>query len=280
MNDLRRELAPIAAEAWQAIDDEAKKTLKVTLAARRIVDFAGPLGWSASAVGLGRAGALSEPPNEGVQAALREVQPLVEFRAPFELSRSELDAIARGAKDADLQPVRAAARAIAIAEDRAVFHGYGEAAIQGICAAAAGATLAITDEYLQYPGVVANALARLRSTGVDGPYAIALGPRCYTGLTQTATAAGYPVMRHVQQLVDGPIIWAPGIDGAVVVTLRGGDFELTVGRDLSIGYLDHTASKVSLYIEESFTFRVLDPAAAVPLSYGAAAAGDAARARW
>src|SRR5262245_13670904 len=106
MNDLRRELAPITSEAWEAIDDEAKKALKLILAARRIVDFTGPLGWSVSAVSLGRTGALSDSPNEGVEAGLREVQPLVEFRTPFELSRTELDSITRGAKDPDLNPVR------------------------------------------------------------------------------------------------------------------------------------------------------------------------------
>lgn len=270
MNDLRRELAPIPGQAWEAIDGEARKALKLTLAARRIVDFKGPLGWDASAVGWGRVTDLSKRPGEGVQAALRRVLPLVEFRAPFELARSEFDAIARGAADPDLDAVRLAARAIALAEDRAVFHGYEPGGIVGICNAAAGATLPLTDDFQKYPGVVAGALGRLRMAGVDGPYAIALGPRCYTGLTQTTTPAGFPVIQHVEKLVDGPIVWAPGVDGAAVVSLRGGDFELTVGRDLSVGYEDHTAKTVSLYIEESFTFRVLSAEAAVPLSYAAA----------
>jgi uncharacterized linocin/CFP29 family protein len=66
-------------------------------------------------------------------------------------------------------------------------------------------------------------------------------------------------------MLDGPVIWAPGVDGAVVTSLRGGDFELTVGRDFSIGYLSHDVDKVQLYLEESFTFRILAPEAAVPL---------------
>ena len=106
---------------------------------------------------------------------------------------------------------------------------------------------------------------------MQGPYAIALGPRCYTGLTRTTTEAGFPVIQHVERLLDGPVIWAPGVDGAVVLSLRGGDFELTVGRDLSVGYRGHTASTVEFYIEESLTFRMLAEEAAVPLVYGAAA---------
>ncbi|MDX1575814.1 MAG: family 1 encapsulin nanocompartment shell protein [Kiloniellales bacterium] len=270
MNDLRRELAPISSEAWAEIDEEAKTTLKTTLAGRKIVDFEGPLGWDRSAVGLGRTEALSTPPGDGVAAAVRTVQPLVEFRASFELSRSELEAVARGAEDADLQPVKEAARAIAMAEDRAVFHGYESGRIVGICEAARGEALTITEDYERYPGVVANALAKLRTSGVDGPYAIALGPKCYTGLTRTTSSGGYPVIQHVQRLIDGPVIWAPAVDGAAVVSLRGGDFELAVGRDLAVGYQSHSATTVELYIEESFTFRVLADEAAVPLVYAAA----------
>lgn len=268
MNDLRRELAPITSGAWEAIDDEAKTTLRPILAGRQMVDFEGPLGWDRSAVGLGRIEPLSKGPRDGVAAALRRVQPLVEFRAAFTLERSELDALARGAKDADLDPVRHAARAIAMAEDGAVFHGYAAGGIEGIGQASGDRALTLSEDYEAYPGIVASALANLRTAGVAGPYAIALGPRCYTGLTQTVSRGGYPVIHHVQKLLDGPVIWAPAVDGAVVVSLRGGDFELVVGRDLSIGYQSHTAQKVELYIEESFTFRVLAPEAAVPLVYG------------
>jgi uncharacterized linocin/CFP29 family protein len=273
MDDLHRNLAPITSAAWEMIDEQARSTLKRTLAARRLVDFVGPLGWSHSAISTGRVRPLTERPHERVEAATRIVQPLVEFRVNFELNRAELDGVARGAKDPDLDPVREAALAIAKAEDRAIFHGYAAAGITGIAEAADSGPLTVTEDYEHYPAVVARATGILRAAGVEGPYAIALGPRCYAGLTQTATAAGYPVIKHVERLVDKPVIWAPGVDGAVVVSLRGGDFELTVGRDLSIGYHDHDATTVSLYIEESFTFRVLGPEAAVPLSYDRPAAG-------
>jgi uncharacterized linocin/CFP29 family protein len=101
---------------------------------------------------------------------------------------------------------------------------------------------------------------------VDGPYAIALGPRCYTGLTRTRDA-GYPVIEHVRRLLDGPIVWAPTADGALILSLRGGDFQLSVGQDFSIGYLEHTAASVWLYLQESFTFRVNTPEASIPLRY-------------
>ena len=268
MNDLLRERAPLSSEAWSAIDEEARRTLKTLLAARRLVDFRGPLGWPAGSIETGRTEKLSPPLQEGVASRIRVVQPLTEIRVVFELSREELEAIGRGAQDPNLDPVRDAARAAAIAEDRAIFQGYAPAGIRGIFPAAADRSLSIPSSFDAYPDVVSEATHRLRSAGVGGPYGIALGPRCYAGLTRS-TQRGYPIINHVRAMVDGPIVWAPAADGAVVLSLRGGDFELTVGQDFSIGYLDHTGTSVLLYLQESFTFRVLAPEAAVPLVYPA-----------
>jgi uncharacterized linocin/CFP29 family protein len=265
MNPLLRELAPIPAAAWDEIDGEAKRTLKAMLAARKLVDFEGPLGWQASAVNLGRIASIGAP-RKGVEARLREVLPLVELRVPFAMARDDIDAIARGAKDANLDPVRAAAREAALAEDHAVFHGFGAARIGGIVEAAAAGRCGITQDYQAYLGVVAEALQKLRDRGVGGPYAIALGPRCYTGLGKTLLG-GFPVLEQLRQLVDGPIVSAPAVNGAVVLSTRGGDFELTIGQDFSIGYVDHDAQAVRLCLVESMTFRVLTPEAAVPLAY-------------
>jgi uncharacterized linocin/CFP29 family protein len=267
MIDLLRRLGPVSDEAWTAIDDEARQTLKRFLGARRLVDFHGPKGWSFSAIDLGRVEKLSKPPRDNVEGSLRQVQPLVELRTEFTLLRSEIEVIDRGGPDPDLDPVREAARAIALAEDRAIFHGYSPAGIRGINERPMAECTPITDDYEKYPRAVAEALNRLRNEGIDGPYAIALGPRCYKGLTETVSRGGYPVIDHVRKLVDGPIVWAPGMDGATVLSTRGGDFELFVGRDFSIGYQTHDATSVSLYLIESFTFRLVTPQAAVPLVY-------------
>jgi uncharacterized linocin/CFP29 family protein len=267
MKDLFRRLAPITDTAWAAIDEEARQTLKRFLAARRLVDFQGPLGWAFSAVDIGRVKRIEQSPGEGVGASLREVQPLVELRMDFTLQRSEVEVIDRGGKDPDLDPVREASRTIAIAEDHSIFHGYAAGGIEGINERGPGHCLTISDDYEKYPEAVAEALNKLRNAGIDGPYAIALGPRCYAGLTETTSRGGYPVIEHVRHLVDGPIVWAPAVDGACVLSVRGGDFELTVGRDFSIGYRSHDATTVSLYVVESFTFRRITPEAAVPLIY-------------
>jgi uncharacterized linocin/CFP29 family protein len=267
VNGLFRELAPISEAAWSEIDKEAKRTLKTTLGARRVVDFSGPLGWDVAAINTGRLEPLASPWASGqVEARRRRALSLIELRVTFDLKRAELEAVDRGAPAPDLDPLIEAAEAIAKAENHAVFHGFPAAGITGICEVA-GAPLPLSGDYEAYPAAVAAAIGRLRDGGVDGPYAIALSERCYTGLTET-TKSGYPVIEHVRRLLDGPIVWTPGLQGAAVLSMRGGDFELSVGQDLSIGYLEHDASHVRLYIQESLTFRVLSPQAAVPLSYG------------
>jgi uncharacterized linocin/CFP29 family protein len=236
------------------------------LGARRVVDFKGPMGWQSSDVELGRAEPIASPSGgKDVQARLRRIQPLVELRIPFSVSRTELDAIDRGARDPDLDAVTAAAREIAIAEDRSIFHGYQAAHITGICQARRGVSVPLGSSHADYPGAVSTALTRLRDEGVEGPFAVVLNEQLYKDLA-SRTDGGYPILSHVQRLIDGEIVWAPGLDGGLVISLRGGDFELSVGQDFSIGYLSHDTEKVNLYIEESFTFLVLTKQAAIPLT--------------
>jgi uncharacterized linocin/CFP29 family protein len=266
MDHLHRELAPVSSEAWSEIESEASRTLRHFLTARKVVDFAGPKGWEHSAEPTGRADSVKTPTGD-VEAHVRRVQPLVELRAPFTLPRAELAAIERGARDADLDPVRDAARELAITEDGAVFEGYAAGSIAGIGECSPYDAIPITKNYSDYPSLVARAIALLEGNGVGGPYALALGPRCYTGVIETTEHGGYPLLQHLRLILDGPALWAPAVDGAIVLSTRGGDFELVVGQDVSIGYLSHDAAKVSLYLEESITFRVLSPEAAVPLRY-------------
>jgi uncharacterized linocin/CFP29 family protein len=267
VNHLLRDLAPVSDAAWAEIETEAKRALENFLAARRLVDFTGPHGWTYSASTLGSVQSLADAPTDGVEAAIRQVQPVVELRAPFTLARAELDAIDRGHKSPDLGPVVDAARAIAEAEDRAVFHGYAAASISGIADASPHDAVVLGESFGQYPTWVATAVARLRDAGVEGPYGIALGPRCYSGILETTEDGGYPVLERLRLILDGPVVYAPAVDGAVVLSMRGEDFELSCGEDVSIGFDRASAESVDLYLEESFAFHAHSPEAAVALRY-------------
>jgi uncharacterized linocin/CFP29 family protein len=262
---LNRDLAPISECAWQRIEQEAKEVLQLHLAARRLVDFEGPLGWEHSAVDLGRVEPVRGFARSGASFRRRVVRPLAELRVSFELDRMELERIDRGASSVDLDPLRDAARIFAAAEDSALFDGHEDAGIPGLIASAANPGVALPADPALLPLAVGEALEQLRQAGVGGPYSVALGPAPFTALSRTVGAGGYPVMKHLNQMIDRPVVWAPSLSGGVAVSLRGGDFKLICGRDAAIGYLSHDEKTVSLYFEESFSAELNGPEAAVPL---------------
>jgi uncharacterized linocin/CFP29 family protein len=264
MNNLHRELAPISDAAWAQIEEEASRTLKRYLAGRRVVDVHGPAGTGLSAVGTGHLRTIAAP-GDGILARQRVVKPLVELRVPFDLDRQAADDVDRGAEDSDWQPVKDAAKQIAFAEDRAIFDGYSAADVGGIREWTSNPVMTLPAAVIDYPDAIARALSQLRLVGVNGPYSVLLGADAYTALAETSDH-GYPVLEHVRKLVKDDIIWAPAIEGAFVLSTRGGDFDLHLGQDVSIGYLSHTDSVVRLYLQETFTFLLLTAEAAVALS--------------
>src|SRR6266700_3784937 len=230
MNNLHRELAPISDAAWADIEQEARRTFEQHVAAR----------------------------------------PLVRLRVPFTVSRDDVDAVERGAQDADWQPVKDAAKKIAFAEDRAVFEGYPAAGITGIRQSTSNPALTLPGEARDYPNVVSQAVSSLQLAGVSGPFSLLLSAGAYTMVSETSDH-GYPIREHLSRVIDGEIIWAPAIDGAFLLSARGGDFELRLGQDLSIGYLAHDAGTVQLYFQESLTFLVYTAEASVALMAAGAA---------
>jgi uncharacterized linocin/CFP29 family protein len=263
-NNLYRELAPITDAAWEEIETEATRTFKRHIAGRRVVDVSGPGGPVTAAVSTGRLVDVAAP-TEGVVAHLRASKPLVRLRVPLTLSRTEIDNVERGANDSDWDPVKTAAKKLAFVEDRAIFEGYSAASIDGIRMCSSNKALTLPEDPRDMPDAISQALTGLRLAGVDGPYSVLLSADVYTKVSET-TAHGYPIREHLNRLVDGDIIWAPAIDGAFVLTTRGGDFDLQLGTDVAIGYLNHDADTVQLYLQETLTFLCYTAEASVCLA--------------
>ncbi|MEV6977941.1 family 1 encapsulin nanocompartment shell protein [Kitasatospora sp. NPDC093806] len=264
MNNLHRELAPVSEAAWAEIEEEARQTFTLHLAGRRVVDLSGPDGPTLAAVGTGHLTPI-EPPAPGVLAHARESRPLVELRVPFTVDRAAVDDVERGSRDSDWQPVKDAARTLALAEDRALFDGYPAAGIEGIRTATTNPAIPLPTDVRDYPNAVSQALTTLRLAGIGGPYALLLGADTFTAVKETSDH-GYPVASHIARLLDGELIWAPAIEGALLLSTRGGDFELLLGQDVSVGYLSHTPDTATLFLQETLTARILTPEAAVPLT--------------
>ena len=264
MNNLHRELAPITDAAWAQIEEETSRTLKRYLAGRRVVDLHGPAGPALSAIGTGHLQNIAAP-GDGIIARQRQVRPLVELRVPFELDRQMIDDVKRGSNDSDWEPAKEAAKTIAFAEDSAIFIGYSAGGIQGIRQGTSNPIEPLPADVRNYPEAIAHSISMLRLVGVNGPYSVLLGAEAYTAVAE-ARDYGYPVLEHLRRIVDGEIIWAPAIAGAFVLSTRGGDFDLHLGQDFSIGYSSHTDTAVRLYLEETFTFLMLTAEAAVALA--------------
>ncbi|NUR69688.1 MAG: bacteriocin family protein [Hamadaea sp.] len=262
MNNLHRELAPISEAAWAEIEDEARRTFTRNVGGRRVVDVVGPSGVTLSAVGTGHLREL-DAHVEGVRVRQRLNQPVVELRVPFTVTRQAVDDVERGAKDSDWQPVKDAAKRIGFAEDRTIFDGSDAAGIVGIGPFSSNAPLPMPEDVREFPDTVARAMSALRLAGVAGPYSLLLSAEAYTAVAET-TDHGYPIHQHLARLLkDGEIIWAPALEGALLVSTRGGDYELHLGQDLAIGYLAHDANVIELYLQESLTFLALTAEASV-----------------
>lgn len=264
MNKLHRELAPISKAAWGAIEEEAARSFRSYAAARRAVDVVDARG--AAAISTRRLDALGTQP-EGVLARRRAALPVIEWRVPFALERSTIEALERGAADADLQPVKDAARRLAAVESRIVFAGSQEAGIAGI--ASAGDPLPMPAQPEGWPQAFATARERLRRAAVSGPYIAVLGAPVLLAM-QTTILGGYPVLEIVRKLLGegARIVWADTLEGAYILSARGGDFAMHLASDAAIGYAGCDERSVQLYLEEAFSFQLIDGDAAISFQPG------------
>ena len=266
MDILRRQLAPISSAAWEEIDGQAKRVLKAYLSARRVVDVEGPKGWGYAAEPLGRLD-VPEGQKAGVNYGIYKVQPLVEARIPFDLNMWELDNALRGAADLDLDAMEKAATKIAQFEEQAIYYGFEPGGITGLKASSPYKALQITPDREKVVEVISGGVAQFIEASVEGPYTLVAGPAMWGFLS--SAGKGYPLKKQLEKLLDGAIILSPSVKDGFLFSTRGGDMSLILGQDLSIGYLSHDSKTVKLYFTESFTFRVIDPAAVMPLTWKA-----------
>ena len=265
MNNLYRDLAPITEAAWAEIEVEATRTFKRHIAGRRVVDVSEPGGPVTAAVSTGHLLDVAAP-GDGVVAHLRESKPLVRLRVPFTVSRDRTSTTSSAARRTPTgirsrTPPRSWRSSRTGRSSRATRRRPSTAS----ATAAPTRALALPSDAREIPDVIAQALSELRLAGVDGPYSVLLSADVYTKVSET-TEHGYPIREHLNRLVDGEIIWAPAIDGAFVLSTRGGDFDLQLGTDVSIGYLSHDAETVQLYLQETLTFLCYTAEASVALT--------------
>jgi uncharacterized linocin/CFP29 family protein len=261
---LKKELAPISEVAWKEIEEQIKKGMTNYLTARKFVDIDGPNGFDFGAVSTGRLTMPGNKTKEDVSYGIRSVLPLVEARKAFTLDQWELDNVDRGAMDIDLESLEKATKQLAAFEENVIYKGLKNAGIKGLAESNYNPPVllpSIPDDIIRFIGAQINLLQR---NSVDGPYSLVINEKYWLDLINLVDS--YPIMKQLKELLGGQVIVNDHIEKSFLVSERGGDFELTIGQDVSVGYEASDARKVKLYLTESFTFRVLSPEAVIVIS--------------
>jgi len=261
MDILKKNLAPVSDKAWEEINEQAQEVFTTDLSARKFVDVDGPHGLEFGSVSTGRLEIPKSQDEEGLEYGLNKIMPLVETRSKFELDLWELDNADRGAEDIDLESLEKAAKRMARFEENVIYEGLKKAGIAGLKSRSEHEKIKFPEDSSKILHAVTKAIGKFKSASIEGPYTLVVDIDKWEKIA--SYVGDYPLRLQLENLLDGTIILAPNLKGALLVTERGGDFRLTLGQDLSIGYESHSNKKVQLFFTESFTFQVLDPAAVI-----------------
>ena len=261
MDILKKSIAPVTDKAWKEITDHTNEILRFCLTARKFVDIDGPNGLEQAGVSTGK---LIIPENQsidGVNYGIREILPMIEVRKPFELDLWELDNIERGAKKIDLASLENAVKEMAAFEEKVIYEGFEPVNIKGLEKAANRKPVAMPKNINAFLKVVGNQVIELGKDAVEGPYTLVINEPEWLELVKLSE--GYPVLKQLEEILGGKVLINHTNKDSFLVTERGGDYELVLGQDISLGYDGHDTHKVKLYLTASFTFRVLSPEAIV-----------------
>lgn len=259
MNILKRSLAPITDRAWEEIELQSERVIREYTTGRRFADINGPLGLEYGAASTGRLILPSDQPSGGLQYGIREVIPLVEVRRDFSLDLRELDNASRNAKDIDLKNLEEAARQVSSFEDQCLYQGFEETSSPGLLKGAAGNPAKFQTNAEAFMKTLLEMIASLQQEAVEGPYALVIPDTAWRRLAGEPSA--YPLPARLREITGGAVITHHTNKEVFVVSQRGGDIELVLGQDISLGYDMHDREKVDLYFTASFAWRILSPEA-------------------
>ncbi|MEA5033057.1 MAG: family 1 encapsulin nanocompartment shell protein [Sphaerochaeta sp.] len=260
MDILKKELAPLSTRVWEEIESRAAEILRSRLSARKVVRVDGPNGWNFTAVPEGRLDLVDDTGD--VKAGVFRVAPLSEARVRFTLNRWEMDNLNRGAKDIDLHSLDAAVEKIADFEEKAIYHGFKAGGIVGLSESAVHKPVMFGKDGSSIMESVSVALITLRASHAQGPCTLVVGTKAWMALNKEIQ--GIPLVERIERLIGGKVVHSLAIDGAFLLPYDNENLELTIGQDFAIGYESHDTKDVTLFLTESFTFRVLDPNLVVP----------------
>ncbi|MFO7922619.1 MAG: family 1 encapsulin nanocompartment shell protein [Bacteroidales bacterium] len=258
MDILKQSLAPVSSEAWEEIKSEAKRVLNTHLSARKFINVSEPKGWDYGAVPSGRLDIPGNQNKNGVIYGINKVQPLVEPRIRFFLNIWELDNLARGAKDIDLDSMEEAAIKLAEFEEKTIYYGLSNASVTGLKDCNKGEKLVFPEQIEDLLAVVSQGITKLNRASIEGPYALIVSPDKWQKIS--SHFKGYPLRMQLEKLLGGPVILSHFIKEGFLAPADASELNLILGQDISIGYESHDDKKVRMFFTESFTLQIHDPA--------------------
>ncbi len=262
MDILKRELAPLAKEAWDEIDQQAVDVLKTHLSARRVVRVEGPKGWNYTSIPEGRLTLLDQSGKLPVKAGAYQVKPLVETRNSFTLNRWEMDNVLRGARNIQLDSLEDAMKQMALFEEEAVYNGFPEGGIEGLIPSGKDQSMDFGKDSHTILAAMSQAMIRMQAAYVEAPFTLVVGEKAWEMVN--SQMQGYPLIKQIRKMIGGDVIFSSVVKDAVLMPYDHEDLELMIGGDYSIGYEAHDSKEVKLFVAASFTFRVLNPDLVVP----------------
>jgi uncharacterized linocin/CFP29 family protein len=260
MDHLRRHAAPLSDRVWKALDEAVVQSARHVLAARRVATFDGPRGWEHVATRLGTSTPCRSSEGQAV-VCVPDVVLLFELRVDFSLPWASVEVFERGAPALDTGAAEAAAREVALAEDRVAL--YGDPAGNGFLTNRKSPRVHAQDwtRPRQVLADLLKAVETLDTAGIAGPYEAVLPPGRYYAYLQAVDDHGYPTARQLRDVL-GAVHRSPVVHevGAVFST-RGGDFVMSVGADLAVGYRLHDRDAVHLFCVETVAPQTVTPEA-------------------
>lgn len=250
---LMREDAPITEAVWAAIDDMVVSVVKKVLVGRRVIDLVGPLGWGVEVAPLF---AFTEQDGAVIATPTTEYIPLEENVQEFMLRAKQLVTSQQTPYGLDLGAAATAATRLAKAEDRIVIGGL---------AGKAGCSAALGDwDTLGGPfRAVADAIAQLRDTGFDGPFAAIMSPATYARLA-SLFMHGRRELELVRSVLEAGIFQStdPAVaEQVLVLSPQSWNVDLVVGQDVTTAWLGNEGLDQRFRIFETLALRVKRPGA-------------------
>lgn len=260
MDYLRRRFGPLSDAAWKALDDAVVQTARHYVSARLVAALDGPKGWEHVGARVGTMRPCRSPESKAT-VCLPDVVLLAEIRADFSLGWGAIESFERGAPSLDAHAAEEAAREVARAEDALLL--YGEPTGTGFLTSRESQRVQVRD--WAKPGHLVqdllDAVELLDGAGIPGPYEALLPSARYYEYIRAMSEGGYPASKQLRDVL-AHVHRAPVLrEAGAVFSTRGGDFVITVGGDLSVGYRQHDRDAVHLLAVETLAGQCPEPEA-------------------